>query len=494
MLIESIQLFKPEIFMACAAMLALIAGAFSGTRGAVVATTIAVVAMTLTMTELLTGGIYMGRERAFADMVISDGFAVTFKVLCLGGLILVLLMSRRALQADLMDRFEYPVLVMLSAVGMMIMLSAHDFLMLYMGLELSSLPLYILAAFRRERALSSEAGMKYFVLGALSSGMVLFGISLVYGFGGSTNFSNLHMFMASNVTEGGIAPMANPGLVVGMVFVLAGLAFKISAVPFHMWTPDVYQGAPGPVTALFAMVPKIAALGLLIRVLYHPFGILVDDWVQMIWVLSVASMVWGAFAAVRQANIKRMLAYGSIANLGYALMGVLVVAPDGLAAAILYMGIYLVMTAGLFAILLAIRENGQMVETIDDFSGLSRTHPVPAYIIAVMMFAMAGIPPLAGFFGKLTVFSEVVSEGYIVLAVIGILSSVVAAYYYLNVIRVMFFRDSNGDVTVDMGAGQQLVALGAVLAVVVFILSPEPYYHMAQMAAWSLMPGEAPWD
>lgn len=494
MLIESILLLKPEIFMACAAMVALMVGAFGGDKSTGVVTTIAVVAMIATITELLTGGIYGTRSGAFADMVVTDRFAVTFKVLCLGGLVLVLLMSRTALKADLMDRFEYPVLVMLSAVGMMIMVSANDFLMVYMGLELSSLPLYILAAFRRERTLSSEAGMKYFVLGALSSGMLLFGISLIYGFGGTTNFSNLHLLMASAASDETATVITNPGFVVGMVFVLAGLSFKVSAVPFHMWTPDVYQGAPGPVTALFAMVPKIAALGLLIRILYHPFGTMVDDWVQILWVLSAASMVWGAIAAVRQTNIKRLLAYGSIANIGYALMGVLVVTPDGLAAAILFMGIYLFMTAGVFAMILALRENGQMIETIDDFSGLSRAHPVPAYIIAVMMFAMAGIPPLAGFFGKLTVFSEVVSEGYIVLAVIGVLSSVVAAYYYLNIIRVMFFRDSNGDVAVGMGAGQQLVALVAVLAVVVFVLSPEPYYHAAKVAAWSLMPGDAAWD
>jgi NADH-quinone oxidoreductase subunit N len=476
-----LALIAPEIFLAAAALVLLLLGSFGGHRSTLPVIILGVLALALTASELLSNSIYQTRTLAFDGLLITDGFAVFAKIIILVGLIGALLMSYAALRAEMIARFEYPVLVILSGVGMMLMVSSHHFLMLYVALELSSLALYVLAAFRRQALLSAEAAMKYFILGALSSGMLLFGISLIYGFTGTVAFDGIHRFLAAQ-TE------TPPGVVVGMAFVLAGLAFKISAVPFHMWVPDVYQGAPSPVTALFAMVPKIAALALLIRVLFHPFGTMVVEWQGIVVMMAVASMVWGAFAAVRQTNIKRMLAYGSIANMGYALIGLVVVTPAGIAATMMYMVIYLVMTAGAFAVLLTLRRDQNQIEDIRDLAGLSKNQPIMAYALALMMFAMAGLPPLAGFFGKLVIFNEAVGAGYYTLAVVGVLASVVAAYYYLNVIRMMFFAPPAEPIHVSPDAGQQFMVLVTVVLVVILVLAPQPLYDQVLYAATTLFP------
>lgn len=485
MLSHDLTLMAPEIFCAAMVLVLTILGAIRGDRSLSFVLFLAAVSCVLTIAELATNASYWDRAVLFNGMFVVDAFATTVKIFCLSGMTLLFIMMGGALRADQMARFEFPILVMISGIGMMIMASSNHFLTMYMGVELSALALYVLAAFRRDSVLSSEAGMKYFVLGALSSGMLLFGVSLIYGFTGSLSFDVVHTVMVS------ATPAQSMGAIVGMAFILAGLAFKISAVPFHMWTPDVYQGSPGVVTAFFASVPKIAALALTIRVLMYPFAALSDDWVQIVAFLALASMVWGAFAAVSQSNIKRLLAYGSIGNMGYALMGVLTGTPEGLSAALMYIGIYMIMTIGVFAVLLAVRrkDDGTMIEEISDFAGLSRTHPIAAYLLAVMMFSMAGIPPLAGFFGKLMVFQAVVSSGYIAIAVVGVLTSVIAAYYYLRVIRVMFFDPIHTGVRGNLDIGQQVSALVCVVAVLAFVFAPGVVYSGATRAVNGLTSG-----
>lgn len=478
---NDIALLAPELFMGLSTLALLIIGAFRGNKATTAITIGSIVVTLITLGEFATDQALWTGARAFSDMFISDGFAVALKSLVLVGIASALAISIAPLKQDTMQRFEYPVLVMLSGLGMMIMLSANDFLSVYVGLEMSSLALYVLAAFRRETVASAEAGMKYFILGALSSGMLLFGISLVYGFSGTVNF---HDIAESLLT----ADAPTKGLVVGMAFILAGLAFKISAVPFHMWTPDVYQGAPYPVTALFAMVPKIAAMGMLARILFVPFGGLMVDWGQIVAFMALASMMWGSFAAIAQSNIKRLLAYSSIGNMGFALVGIVAGTPAGLAATILYMTIYLAMTAGTFAVLLAVRRDDTAVEAIDDFTGLSRTQPVAAYALAIMMFAMSGLPPLAGFFGKLMVFQAAVAQGFYVLAVAGVVTSVVASYYYLRIIRVMFFDKPRENLSARMDIAQGIVLALALIVVIGLVVVPGVAYDVALTSAKTLFP------
>ena len=340
---------------------------------------------------------------------------------------------------------------------MLLMVSANDLISLYMALELQSLPLYVVAAMRTSSLKSSEAGLKYFLLGALSSGLLLYGASLVYGFSGSTNFDAI----ASSLSGG-----ASVGMVVGMVFLLSGLAFKISAAPFHMWTPDVYEGAPTPVTALFAIVPKVAGMTLLMNVTYSAFGNITDQWAQILIALSVASMIVGATGAIMQQNIKRMLAYSSIAHMGYALAGLAAGTSEGASAVVIYMTTYVFMGAAAFGVIMTMRREGTPVEKISDLSGLSATHPLLAAAMMIVMFSMAGIPPLAGFFGKWYVFLAAVNAGLVPLAVIGVLTSVIGAFYYLRIIRLMYFQDS--DAPLDEGLAHQnrmilVVSIGFIL-------------------------------
>jgi len=383
-------------------------------------------------------------------------------------------------EREQMARYEFPILLLFATLGMMLMISANDLISLYLGLEMQSLALYVVAAFRRDTVRSTEAGLKYFVLGALSSGMLLNGASLVYGFAGTTGFDQLATVLKG---EG-----LSTGVVVGLVFVAAGLAFKISAVPFHMWTPDVYEGAPTPVTALFAAAPKIAAMALTVRVMVGPFGGLVLQWQQILIAVSLASMLLGAFAAINQTNIKRLMAYSSIGNVGYALVGLAAGTEQGVSGVLIYMAIYLFMTIGTFACILAMRRQGRMLEGIDDLAGLSRSHPMLALALSLFMFSMAGIPPLAGFFAKYFVFLAAIQARLYWLAVIGILTSVVSAFYYWRIVRVMYFEETTESFDRPLETGIRFVLTLSTAVIVLFIVWPGPILGGAGIAARSLFP------
>ncbi|MCZ6763767.1 MAG: NADH-quinone oxidoreductase subunit NuoN, partial [Alphaproteobacteria bacterium] len=350
-------------------------------------------------------------------------------------------------------------------------------------IELQSLALYIVAAIRRDNLRSSEAGLKYIVLGALSSGILLYGITLVYGFTGTTGFSDLAVIIGSSVRVDTLPPV---GIVVGLVFIISGLAFKVSAVPFHMWTPDVYEGAPTPVTSFFAVAPKIAAIALFARVLVGPFGDMIAQWQQVIVAISVASMALGAFAAIGQTNIKRLMAYSSIGHMGFALVGLAAGSPAGVQAVLVYMSIYLFMNVGTFACILAMRRQGRMVEDIADLAGLSRTNLPMAIALAIFMFSMAGIPPLAGFFGKLFVFMAAIEAGLVVLAVIGLLASVVGAYYYIRIIKLMFFDEAAEPFDKPVSRELSIVITVAAVVTLLFLVGLSPVYEGAGTAAASL--------
>ncbi|HEY8189329.1 MAG TPA: NADH-quinone oxidoreductase subunit NuoN, partial [Micavibrio sp.] len=463
---DSLSLAMPEVFLALSGLALLVFGAFEKKESIRIMSWAVILMFAVTMFILLD--MDWSPQRAFSGHFIMDGFAGYMKLLVLIGLSGSLMLSIRYLVQENMARFEYPVLVLFAGLGMMIMLSANSFLSLYVGLELQSLSLYVLAAIRRDHARSSEAGLKYFVLGALASGMLLFGISLIYGYAGSIGFDAVAATLR-DVRADGALPV---GVVVGMVFVLVGIAFKISAVPFHMWTPDVYEGAPTSVTALFAIVPKVAAMGLLMRVVYHPFGAMMPDWQQVLWILSTASMGLGAFAALTQNNIKRLMAYSSIGNMGYALIGIVAGTADGAGATILYITIYMMMTAGVFGIIMMMRRDNIAVDHVSDLAGLSKNNPALAYAMAIMMFSMSGIPPLAGFFGKLLVFQAAIVSGFYVLAVFGILTSVVAAYYYLRIIKVMFFDEAADPFDEHPALARKVVIGFCTLFVLVFVLVP----------------------
>jgi NADH-quinone oxidoreductase subunit N len=406
--------------------------------------------------------IFGASGKAFGGAFIADGFGTFFKVLTLAGSVVTLIMSVGFAKAEKFDKFEYPVLIMLSTLGMMLMISANDMLALYLGLELQSLALYVVAAINRDSVRSTEAGLKYFVLGALSSGMLLYGVSLIYGFTGNTGFDAIAAALGQGDRQ--------LGVLFGLVFVLAGLAFKISAVPFHMWTPDVYEGAPTPVTAFFAAAPKMAAMALLVRVTVQAFEPIGADWRQIIVFVSIASMVLGSFAAIGQKNIKRLMAYSSIGHMGFALVGLAATNEAGVQGVAIYMTIYLVMTLGTFAFILAMRRRDGNVEMITDLSGLSVTNPVMATILTILMFSLAGIPPLAGFWAKWYVLLAAIDAKLYALAIIGVLASVVGAYYYLRIIKIMWFDEPAG-AFLPMASELRLV-LGASGAFVLLYVLP----------------------
>jgi NADH-quinone oxidoreductase subunit N len=472
----------PEVFLAVSAMFLLVLGACCKNGGMKLVCGLSLAALVAAIA--LTVKADWTAVTAFSGHFQMDGFGAYMKILVLGGLAATLMLSQRYLVQEGMGRFEYPVLLLLAGVGMMIMLSANSFLTLYVGLELQSLSFYVLAAIRRDNAKSSEAGLKYFVLGALASGMLLFGISLIYGYVGAVGFDAIADTLAVAATDGTVSP----GAIIGMVFILVAIAFKVSAVPFHMWTPDVYEGAPTSVTALFAIVPKVAAIGLLIRVLFDPFAALMPDWQQVLWVLSAASMAWGGFAGIVQGNIKRLFAYSSIGNIGFALVGLVAGTADGVAASILYMTIYMIMTAGTFGIILMMRRNGVAVERITDLAGLSKTHPACAYAMTALMFSMSGIPPLAGFFGKLVVFQALIASGFYVLAVLGLVSSVVAAYYYLRIIKVMFFDDAEEPLDRESAPLRTFVLTVSIIFIAGFVIVPDTLMKTSKEAAAVLLP------
>ncbi|MDP6352039.1 MAG: NADH-quinone oxidoreductase subunit NuoN [Alphaproteobacteria bacterium] len=468
----------PELLVLGAALVMLMYGVFRGAAGERAVTWLAGIAMAAALVAVIAAP---GDSRAtFEGLFVSDAFSRFMKALVLIGAILTLIMAQGFRERERMMHFEYPVLITFATLGMLMMVSADDLMALYLGLELQSLPLYVIAAFKRDQERSTEAGLKYFILGALSSGLLLYGCSLIYGFTGTTGFAGIAERLA--------ADGAGIGVIVGMVFLSAGLAFKVSAVPFHMWTPDVYEGAPTPVAAFFAAAPKIAAVALFLRVLVDPFGDMVDQWRQVIVFIAIASMVLGAFAAIYQTNIKRLMAYSSIGNIGYALVGLAAGTEQGVQGVIIYMTIYLAMTAGAFACILAMRHRGQMVEGISDLAGLARTHPPLALAFGILMFSLAGIPPLAGFFGKLYVFLAAVEAGLYTLAVIGLLTSVVGAFYYVRIVKLMYFDEPGEPFDHPIGGELTLVVVVTSLFVLLFFVYPMPVVAGAAGAAAALFP------
>ena len=464
----------PELTLALGAMALLLVGVATPKERGELVLWVAVLVLALAGFFVVSGS---GTATLFGDSFIVDPFARVMKLLTVIGAATTLLMSVDYWKAVGRLKFEFPVLVLLAATGMLMMISANDLIALYVGLELQSLALYVLAAFDRHSARSSEAGLKYFVLGALSSGMLLYGASLIYGFTGSTLFADI----AATVQPSGV----NLGLVFGLVFLLAGLAFKISAVPFHMWTPDVYEGAPTPVTAFFAAAPKLAAMALIVRTLFAAFPAVTHEWQQIVTFLAIASMALGSFAAIGQHNIKRLMAYSSIGHMGYALVGLAAGTVEGVQGVIIYLAIYLAMTLGTFACILAMRRKGRMVEDIDQLAGLSRTSPLMAFMLAMLLFSLAGIPPLAGFFAKFYVFLAAIHAGLYALAVTGVLLSVVGAYYYIRIIKLIYFDAPAARFEPMQGA---LVAVLGVngLFVLFFFLYPAPLVNIAGAAAKSL--------
>ena len=470
----SIGPLLPEIVLAVGVLALILYGAFRGERSVEGVNVGALILLIVTFFVVVSGH---GKVTTLSGAFISDNFSRVMKALILAGSAATILLSRDYFWRARIDRFEYPVLIVLCTLGMMVMASANDLIALYLGLELQSLAAYVIAAFHRDDARSTEAGLKYFVLGALSSGMLLYGASLVYGFTGTVSFPAI-----VTALEGEAVGL---GIVLGIVFVAAGVAFKLAAVPFHMWTPDVYEGAPTPVTAFFASAPKMAAMAMTVRVFVGAFPEVTAVWQQIIVFVAIASMALGSFAAIGQRNIKRLLAYSSIGNVGYALIGLAAGSEEGVRGVVVYMIVYLAMTLGVFAVLLSLRRKNEMFETIDDLSGLSRTHPYLAFCLAAMMFSLAGIPPLAGFFAKFYVFAAAIKADLVGLAVIGVVTSVVGAFYYLRLVKVMYFDEPQAPYE-PMAPGLRIVLGLSSAVVILFFLAPAPLVAAAGAAAKSL--------
>ncbi|WP_047465016.1 NADH-quinone oxidoreductase subunit NuoN [Rhizobium rhizogenes] len=474
-ILASLHLSIPELILAVGALVLLMIGVFSGERSGPTVTGLAIAV-------LAVAGLWIifvpGEGLAYGGAYLADGFSRFMKIVALVGSIVAMFMSMGQAREQQLDRFEFPVLLLLATLGILLMISAHDLISLYLSLELQSLALYVVAAINRDNLKSTEAGLKYFVLGALSSGMLLYGMSLVYGFTGHTTFDAIATALSSETRS--------LGLVFGLVFVLAGLAFKISAVPFHMWTPDVYEGAPTPVTAFFAAAPKVAAMAILVRLVITAFQPVLADWQQIIVFISIASMVLGAFAAIGQRNFKRLMAYSSIGHMGYALVGLAAGNQTGVSGVMLYMVIYMVMTLGVFAIIMAMRrKDGRQVENVDDLAGLSTTNPFMATVLTALMFSLAGIPPLAGFFGKYFVFVAAIQAHLYALAIIGVLSSVVGAYYYLRVIKLMWFDEAKDEFVRTDGSLRLVFGLSG-LFVITYIFFGGAIGGAADLAAATL--------
>ena len=469
----------PEIFLALSAMALLMLGAFRPGDATRLVSWLSVAALAICFLWVAT--MPTGRIVTFSDLFVVDGFARFAKLLVLLGSGLGIVMSLGFIERERMARFEFPVLFLLATLGMLMMISANDLIALYLGIEVQSLALYVVAAMQRGSQRSSEAGLKYFVLGALSSGMLLYGCSMIYGFTGHTGFEAIAAAVQARQDT-------QLGLIVGIAFLTAGLAFKVSAVPFHMWTPDVYEGAPTPVTAFFSVAPKIAAIALFIRAMLAPFPTLTADWQQIVVFISIASMVLGAFAAIGQTNIKRLMAYSSIGHVGYALIGLAAGTPEGVRATLIYMAIYLAMNVGTFACILCMRRREGMVEGIADLAGLDRSNRPLALALLIFMFSMAGVPPAAGFFGKFYVFLAAVNAEMYWLAVIGVLASVVGAYYYLRIVKIIYFDEPAEPFVGPIGAEMRAILTVASLFIAFFALYPAPIVDSAQAAAAALLP------
>ncbi len=467
------QLF-PELVLAVGALALLMLGAFKGERSAklVFELAIGILGIALLSVFVTSPGPELGFDGAFVD----DAFGRFMQSLALIGSIVTLLMAIPYLRQQGIAKFEFPVLLMLSTLGMLVLISAANLIALYLGLELMSLALYVIAAFHRDNSKASEAGLKYFVLGALSSGMLLYGASLIYGFSGTVSFVGI-----ASALQGHQAI----GVVFGLVFLSAGLAFKMSAVPFHMWTPDVYEGAPTPVTAFFATAPKMAAVAVTVRVIITAFPGIVTEWRQIIVFIAIASMLLGSFAAIGQTNFKRLMAYSAIGNMGFALTGLASGTEAGVYGVLIYMATYLVTTLGVFAAMLSMQRKGHAIETVGDLAGLGQTNSVMAFFLAMLMFSLAGVPPLGGFFAKFYVFQAAIQANLYWLAVIGVLASVVAAYYYLRIVKMMYF-DQPVEAFDKASPALRAVLAVAGLAMLLFWVYPAPVVEAASAAAHSL--------
>jgi len=455
----NLELVFPEIFLSLSIMFLLILGVFKKNSSKLIQN-ISLVVLLITSVITLNETLSIEETLLFNSSVIIDYLASFMKIITLLAAFLVLVISSNYLKTFKIFKIEYPILILSSVLGMMVMISSNDLIVFYMGLELQSLALYVLATFNRDQIKSSEAGLKYFVLSALSSGLLLYGCSLIYGFTGSTNFNIIATQLNSN----------EYAITFGIVFILVGLAFKISAVPFHMWAPDVYEGSPTSVTLFFTMVPKIAALTVFIRFLYIPFFNLIDQWQMILVFLSIASMIFGAIAAIGQTNLKRLIAYSSIGHVGYTLAGLATGSNDGIQNSVIYITIYILMNLGLFSCLLMMKRNNKYFEDIEDLSGLSKNHPLLSLSLLLILFSLAGIPPLAGFFAKFYIFKSVLEQSMYFLAIVGLLSTVVAAFYYLRIIKIMYFDKEKEKYDTDHSLWLKFsLTLSTILIVVYFI-------------------------
>ncbi len=474
---SDLSILLPEIVIAVYAMAALLFAVYTG-KDKLAPTLVWGTAAVFVLCAAwigLTGG---GTNLAFGGSYVDDAFARFAKVVILLSAAAVLVMSEGYMSRRDLLRFEYPILVALAAVGMMVMVSAHDLIVLYMGLELQSLALYVVASLRRDSAKSTEAGLKYFVLGALSSGLLLYGASLTYGYAGTTQFAGIVEAASGEISL---------GLLFGLVFLLSGFAFKVSAAPFHMWTPDVYEGAPTPVTAFFATAPKMAAMGLFARVVHDAFGNIPADWGQIIAFLSVLSMFLGAIAAIGQRNIKRLMAYSSIAHMGYALMGLAAGTAFGVQAMLIYMAIYVTMNIGTFAFILSMERDGSPVTDIGALNQLSKSEPLKALAVLILMFSLAGVPPLVGFFGKFYVLRAAVEAGYAWLAIAGVIASVIGAFYYLRIVFYMYFGEEGDGLDRGMAPVPWAMLMLAAFAMVAGVVNLFGIEGLAAAAAATLV-------
>ena len=458
---ENLELVFPEIFLSLSIMFLLILGVFKK-KSSKLFQNISLIILIITAVITFNETISVTEEKLFNNSVIIDYLSSFMKIITLLAAFLVLIISSTYLKTFKIFKIEYPILILSSVLGMMIMISSNDLIVFYMGLELQSLALYVLATFNRDNIKSSEAGLKYFVLSALSSGLLLYGCSLIYGFTGSTNFNVIATQLNSN----------EYALTFGIVFILVGLAFKISAVPFHMWAPDVYEGSPTSVTLFFTMVPKIAALTVFIRFLYVPFLNLIDQWQMILVFLSIASMVFGAVAAIGQKNIKRLIAYSSIGHIGYTLAGLATASNEGIQSSIIYISIYVVMNLAFFSCLLMLKRKDQYYEDIDDLSGLSKNHPLLSLCLLVILFSLAGIPPLAGFFAKFYIFKSVIEQSMYFLAIVGLLSTVVAAFYYLRIIKIMYLDEEKDSYDNDHNLWLKLSLTVSTILILMYFIFP----------------------
>ncbi len=458
-MIDNLNIIFPEIFLSLSIFSILMVGVFVRKSFNLIFNLTSIIII-VTITIILTSPNF--EEKIFLDSFTRDAFSNYFKILILLSSLVVLNSSRNFIIDNKLDKFEYPIIILLSILGMFFMVSANDLILFYLGLELQSLSLYILASIDRDNVRSTESGIKYFVLSALSSGLLLYGCSLLYGFTGSTNFE----LIASQLNK------ENTGAVFAMVFILVGLAFKVSAVPFHMWTPDVYEGAPTSITSYFAVVPKVAGLALLIKFMFIPFSNILLEWQTIIIFISIASMILGAVAAMAQKNFKRLLAYSSIGHIGYALAGVATGSISGYQSATVYISIYVIMNVGAFSCMYLLKKDGQYKENISDLSGISKKHPLLAISFLIILFSLAGVPPLGGFFAKFYVFVAVLENEMYALAIIGLLTTVMSAFYYLKIIKTIYFDDSSITFELTKNRTAQISIFASCTVLITFFLYP----------------------